>query len=354
MDLCCNHHMDEIAFLAESDRIIDEIDVILDGLRVPIEKALNPLKQRDFVRLEARLARKLRRAFKNSAGDDIKAIQKLIRQVNLNKPETIERFVRESSKALKGLERAVAKDLAPIMEAAIEDMYKTSKVAQINQLFSKKRIKSKGDIATFGTKDVTQVEILQQNQNIYIQEGYKTQISNFDVRSKKILSQAAEEGLDQRSTGRLLQNAFGNTVDNPKYWDMVGSSWMNRTRNISSLQTFDDGGFDEYEILAVVDERTSQICKQMNGKRFSIKKQLRIETKATEGEELDSLTKKTPWLTTRQGEDGDVTIGVKRGNGRFTPVATNGDLSKSPQNLQRLGIAMPPFHGFCRTTVVVV
>lgn len=38
----------------------------------------------------------------------------------------------------------------------------------------------------------------------------------------------------------------------------------------ATLQSYKDTNIDEYEILAVLDERTSEICQNMNGKRFRI------------------------------------------------------------------------------------
>lgn len=38
----------------------------------------------------------------------------------------------------------------------------------------------------------------------------------------------------------------------------------------ATLQSYKDTNIDEYEILAVLDERTSEICQNMNGKRFKI------------------------------------------------------------------------------------
>lgn len=355
--MCCGTGSDQhlIEKMVQTSTLLEEVDFILSTLhRQPIEKALNPFRQRDFLRLEARLVKDLRRAYGSAANDEVAALGKLIEAVDPRNPATLEEFVRASKTLLRGLERQVAAEVGPVMEEAIMDMYRMSKIAMTNQLYNQKRISSRGEISAFGGRDEHAVEVLQRNQHIYVQQGVRNKIEDFDERARAVLSDAVERNLSRKAVSDELYRAFGNTVDDERYWNIVGSAWMNKTRNVSALEAFDEVGIEEYQILAVMDERTSAICRALNGTIYSVKVQIDIERRAAASDDLDALTKITPWLSTRQDKDGNTTIGVKQPSGRFSAVAVNGDFTKDPKKLQEMGFALPPFHGLCRTTIVEV
>lgn len=334
--------------------IIEEIDYVLKSLNVRVMKVLNPLDQADFVKLEARLARKLRVLSKNVRSESVKEITELIKKVDLSNPQTIRGFVKGSTEALKGLDKATAKELAPVLRESIKDMYTMTKKRQADELFSQKKIASKGKVSTFGTRDKQVVKLMNKNQAIYVKSGVRKQIDNFDERSKKIFSDALREGKTRKQVQKDLTKAFGNTVNDPKYWNIVASAQLNRARNWSNLEAFKQAGIDEYEVLAVMDERTSVVCKEMNGKTFSVARQINILESVAGNPDPDALVERTPWLTTRKNEDGNDIVGIRRPSGKFTPVATDGKLIGSNKKVQTLGAGMPPYHGLCRTTVVAI
>lgn len=350
---CCPGHVKEIELEQDFGRIVNDIDYILDKLRVPVSKALNPLKQRDFVRWEAKVARKLKGAFRETGADEVKKVTSLIRQVDLARPETIERFVKQVSDELKGLERGVAKKVVPVLEVAIEDMYKASKVAAVDLMYARKLVDSKDQLKVFGSRDERAVELLNKHQHSFIKDGFADQIGTFNGRVRGVLSQGIEEGWTRDRITEKLMKSFGATVADESYWNVVSSAWMNRTRNWANLETMSQADIAEYEVLEMMDERTCPICKAMDGKRFSVKKQLSVLEKASESSSLDEMKTASPWLTTRIVE-GETHVGLVKPSGRFVTFYEADKQVASPSDMQRAGAAMPPFHGLCRGTVVAV
>lgn len=108
---------------------------------------------------------------------------------------------------------------------------------------------------------------------------------------------------------------------------MVVSNAVNKARNFSQVLSMQELGFQELEIVAILDQKTSAICRGMNGRR------VRIETMANfVNDVLDTepaaVPKSFPWpKTAPQG--------------------------KTTQVIESMSCKMPPYHGHCRTTVVV-
>lgn len=304
---CCDGHRS-----SDLHAMIEDIDYVLKSLRIPVLNAMNPLKRDDFTRLENRLAKKLNKIAGESSEEIVTAIRNLIGDVDLQKPETIEQFVAGSKDLLKGMDKKIAKDVQPVLATGIDDMYRLTRQSQINQLFSQKRIKSKGDFSPFGARDEQVVDLLTRSQNVYVSHGVGNQIKNFNARSKDVLSDALRQGMSQKQVQKELLKEFGGNVASKEYWDVYSSAWLNKTRNWANLELFNEAGFEQYEILEAMDERTCPICLQMNGKTFSVRKQIGIMERVAENPDPDFLVEKTPWMTIRTDEDGNKIAGDRK------------------------------------------
>lgn len=345
------------ACFSPAHQMLKDIDEVADHLEIDLLKAADPLNDRDYLKMEAKAVRKIQKAYKGASKKDLGKIKKAIKAIDPSKPSTIKKFVKVTNDVLETLPVKAAEEIAPVLEETTSDMYKATKKSQLGKMVDKGNLKRGHGLNPFGTRDEQVVEMLNKNNEIFINEGISTQIESFSARSHKLLEVGLEDGLSRKALTKQLNGAFGNTINNPHYWDIVGSSYMNRSRNWANLETFSEVGFEDYEILAILDERTSDVCKGLNGKRFSIKKQIQILEKASQSSDLGEFTSKLPWLSTRKGEDGIIEIGVKKPRS-FKAVATLdngvGELTGPREKLQRLGFAMPPFHGLCRTTVIEV
>ncbi|GAB1376879.1 hypothetical protein MASR1M48_17310 [Lactococcus petauri] len=334
--------------------MVDDIDFVLNQLGVsPVEKALNSQKLEDFKKYEARYVRALRSAYRGGSKDYIEELHNAIKKVDPSIPSTIEDFVKNSANILDQMSKETAKEVYPVLNASIEDMYTVSRKSMTNDLFDRGRITSRKEISSFGTRDQQVVDMMTRNSKVFVQSGIENMSENFGFRAKDIIAEGLKEGWSRKTIASKLSNASEMTVENEQYWNVVGNNYANRSRNWANLEVFDEVGFDEYEVLAVMDERTSPICVQMNGKRFSIRKQIDIMERASKSDDLEEYTSKLPWLTSRKEEDGNISIGVQRKSG-FKPVLTGGEFVSSKDKLQGMGFALPPYHGLCRTTIIEV
>lgn len=347
---CCGHAEDVNNYLKTMD-LMDTMEEVAKGLKVDLQLAPNPLTKTGFMRMEARAIRDLQKASSKANAKDIKKLQKLISKVDPKSSKSIESFITQSGKILDRLPAQTAEQVAPVLSNSVDNMYRATRSKQINRLFVKGKTRTKAALERFGFRDQQVVDMMNKNHKVLINEGVEAGINNFQKKARNVLTDALERNLPQKEVTAALKEAVGTTVGNDSYWNVVGSSWMNRSRNWSNLETFDSAGIKNYQILAIIDERTSDVCRGLNGKTFSVGSQIKILEKASQATDLDAFKKEVPWLRSFTDEDGKSVVGIKTGN-RFKKITVDGKLQGKSSTLQKKGFAMPPFHGLCRTTVI--
>ncbi len=112
------------------------------------------------------------------------------------------------------------------------------------------------------------------------------------------------------------------------HYRLVISNAVNKSRNFARTMTFEEIGIQTLEIVAVIDKKTSDICRTMSGRRISTKV-ASTYVKEVMTTEPDQVVKNFPWPKS-----------VPQG------VSTRKILSG-------LSVKLPPYHGRCRTTTVV-
>lgn len=93
---------------------------------------------------------------------------------------------------------------------------------------------------------------------------------NNDVLANKLkdeLVKAAINGTNPRVTAKKLRETFGGTKPNTERLVRTESTYV---ANASTAKRYDNMGVKEYEFVAVLDRRTSSICREMNGQTFPL------------------------------------------------------------------------------------
>ena len=158
--------------------------------------------------------------------------------------------------------------------------------------------------------------------------------------------QGLDEGLGRRAIGRRMRNLMLGTKDVPgklELYNRVAAASVNRAHNWGGMFSLEEAGVEEYAFRAVMDERTSRICRELNGRVFSVPRVMNVVRQALEGppSAIESIA---PWPTFDESR-GDFFI--ERG-GRRSYLA-----GKSTEWLEASGVAVPPLHGNCRSVVVL-
>lgn len=113
--------------------------------------------------------------------------------------------------------------------------------------------------------------------------------------------------------------------------DLTANLVTSRLVNYGSLDAMVGEGVRVYQLQATLDARTSQICRNLNGRTFTVREGFRRVEAALRTEDGDTLRAVHPWIPNKMAD-------------------TLPDLSRREMTEQ--GWLVPPFHPRCRTIVV--
>jgi hypothetical protein len=130
---------------------------------------------------------------------------------------------------------------------------------------------------------------------------------------------------------------FAGNVDN--YSRIVSANVGQRARVYSAVSGFRDAGITVYEFVAVMDDRTSEVCQEMNGRRFATGQAVAIMEAAIAADSPEAFIESHPW---------------PKNADQVRSIAGTGSAAQQSANLANNNIAIPPLHGFCRSAIVAV
>ena len=178
----------------------------------------------------------------------------------------------------------------------------------------------------FNLSDSRAIEVLTKHNCFWLGEHYGKHIG---PKISEMTQQAFENGLGRNEFANELREAFGGEVGGYKYWDVASSAALVRARSFGTIAGMEEAGIAEYEILAMGDERMCPICDNMNGRVFSVSLAREKINEVLEIEDPEKFKEAMPWQTTSAKD-------------------------VSNEALQNAGMSLPPFHGRCRCSLVMV
>lgn len=117
-----------------------------------------------------------------------------------------------------------------------------------------------------------------------------------------------------------------------KYFEGIAANTATNARVRGQVRSFSDVGVTTYEIVNPMDSRTTEICAFMNGTIFTVKDANAQLSKTSAAKNPQQVKDAHPWLSAKKAKS----IGAK-----------------GPKALAKAGLALPPYHFRCRSTVDV-
>ena len=114
------------------------------------------------------------------------------------------------------------------------------------------------------------------------------------------------------------------------YWRVVANAAASRGFHYGYLKTMEILQIPGYRLQAVLDLKTSDICRTLNGKTFWVNDAVDVLERAYTSDDPEAVKQASPWK----------------------PYKEIKELSRD--ELKALGVMVPPFHGSCRTSIVPV
>lgn len=143
-----------------------------------------------------------------------------------------------------------------------------------------------------------------------------------------INKQLAEGGDFDPTYFRNLRDHMDKRLKSVPHWKLVGNQAASRAYHYGLMRAGQMEGYTGYTLKAVLDHRTTQICRSLNGKTFWLADGVQRAEKVARM--LPSKMKaENPWLNYEDVE------------------------GKDSAQLASEDILLPPFHGMCRTTVAL-
>lgn len=125
---------------------------------------------------------------------------------------------------------------------------------------------------------------------------------------------------------RALREKMDTRLKSVPYWRLVGNQAASRAYHYGLTRAGLASGYTGYQFVAVLDERTTQVCRTLNGKTFWL---------ADAVQRLEKLAKTDP---------------AEMPNA--APWAVPSDVEgKDSDQLTKDGFSMPPLHSGCRSTI---
>lgn len=170
---------------------------------------------------------------------------------------------------------------------------------------------------------------------------------------RKVSARAIEQGIGREDLAARLEGLLGPQVEGYRYWDVVASSNLTRSRTWANNESYLEQGVEKMRWSTAADERVCLSCDALDGTVFSVQravdKQRGIIEKAPTPDEYKLLA---PWVSTKKGEDGPTFWIAGEGDEDVDVTEQLGALTAGKADdgsaLQDLGIDGPPGHALCR------
>jgi hypothetical protein len=150
-------------------------------------------------------------------------------------------------------------------------------------------------------------------------------------RIANLSEEAIKGGMSRRDAGNLFRDTLGGALqnENDHYWELVADAITTRSRSFGSIEAMVKADIMSYRWDSVVDHRTSDICQHLDGKVFEVAAAVDVRDRMIAAQAPEEAKEIMPWLKPDEV------------------------LDRSSDQLQRLGVVMPPAHGNCRARVVI-
>lgn len=129
---------------------------------------------------------------------------------------------------------------------------------------------------------------------------------------------------------------------------VLADSVITNARSYSALEAMRDSGIDYYQFVAIIDERTTPMCRSLHKRVFNVKNSISTMEKAAPYT-LRKLKAYRPWGSSKTNTDGETEIYVK--DKLLATKDINNDKYFFHKNPEDVNMVIPPIHAYCRSSI---
>lgn len=334
------------------------VDDILQAHGIVLEKAIDPLTTRGYTTIVGQLQASLVKA---TRGAEDRAIRAAINKLDVD-------WVNMSA---AGRDRVVAASKVALDKMIPVNVPKIEKTLAISakRLLPDVRKRTidrfglKGIAPSLTARDKHTEKVIAESGSFFVRDRYGKINDRMGKRARGVVAAGIARGLGSDEITDDLIDAFGKVGQPESYWGVVSNAFVQRGRTATQMRALDDAGIERYIWESVLDEATSDICRFLHGKSFSVKKANARIDKALSAKP-GSIKDIQPWISMGRKRDGGMAMFAKVGGRRrrvadvrVSAVGRADAIGEYPAAvsdaaLEQLGVSAPPAHGNCRSTVV--
>lgn len=342
-------------------RAAEELASSLLGFSVA--KAIDPLSHAGFLLIGETVAAKLAKAVVGAEG---KVVVEALNELDLDWEGMSEDAL---DAAIKAAKLAIAASYSTRVLPKIADVLEVEGPAMMHSTRLAVIASTKIEIAaSLSERDLAAEAAIRKSHLNFIRNSSGERVEALSVRAREVVANGMSRGLGTDVISEKLSEALKNDIPRPtSYWRVVADAFVGRARTTSQIDAYEDAGIETYEIVAVIDEATTDICRFMDGKQFTVAAARTLIDSLNEIDDPEDVRYANPWVRKGVDPDGVLRLFVPNADGSTTTIAKiarsgvgkrddRGEYTsaRSESELASLGIPMPPFHGRCRSTIVAV
>ena len=181
----------------------------------------------------------------------------------------------------------------------------------------------------FARPDLDALDILKSGNLYWIGNSWNTHTQNLLA---KTLEDYFTEGMTREGLAtRMAEDFAGVTERGRVYWEILADHTATKTREMGRVSGYDRAGIDRVQVRAHLDDRTTQICRHLNGRIIEVSR-LREQRDTY----LDAVSRRNE----------------PAARAAWTMHGADTDFSNTPTRRLDDGTGGPPYHFRCRTITV--
>jgi SPP1 gp7 family putative phage head morphogenesis protein len=256
----------------------------------------------------------------------------------------------------------------------IEDQYQVTK-----DLVSKAADKVGRNINTnFSKVDHKTIDVIHNNNNFFISGTYDKVLIG---RVNEAVATHVESGMPKEKLAESIKETMEEELPprSDTYYQILANDTLGRARVFGQVNSYREARIRKYEIIAVMDERTSEICEYMDGKIFEVEiasgivKDIQNFGIPENENQINEMKALRPWVffdsQAAQAGKNSLYYNDDKGNPLYLP---NSGYNETPEGFSladKMGISgeeiqglstenvnapcLPPFHAHCRSTTAI-
>jgi SPP1 gp7 family putative phage head morphogenesis protein len=197
----------------------------------------------------------------------------------------------------------------------------------------------------------------------FLRDSLGTRSQALTDKGRDIVTRGIASGLGRDDIGEQLAKELPDLWrgKGKQYASTVAAVAVGRARRASELESYVEIGVDYLEVVAMLDERTTDICRAMDGQVIPVSDAKELSDRAAAVTNPDDIYKVNPFLQTKRNDDGTKPLGTRLGTQIGTiersGVGRPDDRGRTSFNMaggQFIGakVGAPPYHFNCRSTTI--